>query len=129
MVYNTLGTYANKTILSLMLHLSIGDVWNTINNTERRYGVSVTGVVLVWISKAFAAYQYFLVNPKAGKLLALPLIWLTIASTLVVQTWRLNPDPETGKVEPLYPVQGSKKKTKFLWFNKDDEEQEGDYSI
>jgi hypothetical protein len=30
------GVYASKAILSLMLYLSIGDVWNFINNVERR---------------------------------------------------------------------------------------------
>lgn len=115
MVYQTVGTYASLPILSLMLHFSIGDVWNTINNVERRYGVAVAGVLLVWLSKAHAAYQYSLVNCLAGKLLGATLIWLTIASALVTATWRLNPDPVTKKAEPLYPVTG-KVATKFAWF-------------
>lgn len=116
LVYKTVGTYASLPSLSLMLHLSIGDVWNTINNVERRYGVAVTGVFCVWLSKAHAAYQYGLVDIVAGKLLGATLIWLTIASTLVTATWRLNPDPATGKPEPLYPVTG-KVRTKFAWFS------------
>jgi hypothetical protein len=35
-----------------MLHLSIGDVWNAINNTERLYGAAVTGVGAVLVSAA-----------------------------------------------------------------------------
>lgn len=116
MIYASVGSYASIPILSLALHLSIGDVWNTINNVERRFGVAVTGVLCVWLSKAHAAYQYRLVNPIAGTLLGATLIWLTIASALVTATWRLNPDPETGKLEPLYPVTG-KATTKFAWFS------------
>ena len=116
MVYASVGSYASVPILSLALHLSIGDVWNTINNIERRFGVAVTGVLCVWLSKAHAAYQYRLVHPLAGMLLGATLIWLSIASALVTATWRLNPDPDTGKLEPLYPVVG-KSTTKFAWFS------------
>jgi translocator protein len=117
MIYASTKCYANTAILTLMLHLSIGDVWNTINNVEKRYGVSVVGVLCVWLSKAYAAYQYYQIVPLAGKLLALPLIWLSIASSLIAATWRLNPDPNTGKPEPLFPTVGDKK-TKLVWFSK-----------
>lgn len=117
MVYSVTGTYANVAILSLMLHLSIGDCWNSINNVERRYGASVVGVLLVWLSKAHAAYRYYQVTPLAGKLLCLPLVWLTIASALIIRTWQINPDPVTGKPYPLYPVKGQGK-TEFMWFQK-----------
>jgi tryptophan-rich sensory protein len=107
--------YASRTVMALMLHLSIGDVWNTINNVERRYGASVTGVALVWMSKALAALAYYRALPWAGILLSLPLLWLTVAFALIAATWRLNPDPATGKPEKLYPTVGEKK-TKFVWF-------------
>jgi len=116
MVYDVTGSYANIAILSLMLHLSIGDVWNTINNVERRYGASVVGVLLVWLSNAHAAYQYYQVSHAAGQLLCLPLIWLTVASALIIRTWQINPDAETGSPYPLYPVVGQGK-TEFRWFS------------
>jgi benzodiazapine receptor len=115
LVYQAAGTYANAAILSLMLHLSIGDVWNTINNTERQYGAAVTGVGAVLVSAVSAAYQYSLVDAIAGKVLGATCIWLTVATALITATWQLNPDPITGQPEPLYPVKGSTK-TKFLWF-------------
>jgi translocator protein len=116
MIYQNVGSYASLPILSLMLHLSIGDVWNTVNNVERRFGVSVIGVCCVWISKAHAVYRYGIVNSLAGKLLGATLVWLTIASALVTATWRLNPDPTTGQPEPLYPIAG-KVQSKFAWFS------------
>eukprot|EP00977_Amphora_coffeiformis_P017699 scaffold5869_cov165-Amphora_coffeaeformis.AAC.8 len=115
MVYDVTGSYATTAILSLMLHLSIGDVWNTINNVERRYGASVVGVLLVWLSNAHAAYQYYQVSHIAGQLLCLPLIWLSVASALIIRTWQLNPDDETELLYPLYPVVGQGK-TEFKWF-------------
>jgi len=117
MIYATTGRYACLPLLSLLLHLSIGDVWNTINNVERRYGASVVGVGFVWLSKAHAAYQFSRVDAVAGKLLGATLVWLTIAATLVAATWRLNPDPATGRPEPLYPIKSGKMETKFAWFS------------
>ena len=118
LVYQTTGTYANAAIFTLMAHLSIGDIWNTINNKERRYGTSVVGVLMVWASAAAAAYQYFQVCPLAGRLLSLPLVWLTVASSLIVRTWQLNPDASTGKAEPLMPTTDDSQTTitKLEWF-------------
>jgi benzodiazapine receptor len=121
MIYKASGSYTNKAILSLMLHLSIGDIWNTINNVERRYGTSVVFVSFVWSSAAFAAFQYSKVLPLAGKLLSLKLIWLSIASSLIIRTWQLNPDPKTGKKYPFLPQVGDEAETKIIWFAKEDD--------
>lgn len=118
------GVYGDfNTIAWLMVHLSIGDVWNTINNIERRYGTSVLGVLCVWVSAAIAAYQYSHVSALAGRLLAIPLLWLTVATSLIFRTWQINPNPITGKVESWIPTtkvesDGTKAKTttKMVWF-------------
>jgi len=112
------GHFFNVPIMSLILHLSIGDIWNTINNTERRYGTSVLGVVAVWISALHAAYQYYQISPLAGRLLGATCIWLTIAAALIGQTWRLNPSSiESTKKDPLLPmiVEGETSRTQFTW--------------
>ena len=111
------GEYASFAILSLMFHLSIGDIWNTINNVERRYGTSVLGISCVYASAAFAAYSYYQVLPLAGQLLSLKLIWLTIASSLIIQTWRINPNPKTGEKYSLLPRKEGNAKTEFIWFS------------
>ena len=36
-------SFCDPAILVLMLHLSLGDTWNTINNVERRLGAAVPG--------------------------------------------------------------------------------------
>jgi translocator protein len=117
MIYASTGSYACFPILTLMFHLSVGDVWNTINNVERRYGTSVLGIIGVYTSAAFAAFSYAQQVPLAGKLLALKLIWLSVASSLIVRTWQLNPNPQTGKPYSLLPRNGEgDAKTEFVWF-------------
>ena len=118
LVTNGGAGYASDAILALMLHLSIGDTWNTINNVERRYGTSMVGVACVWMSAAFAAYSYGQVDPLAGKLLSLPLVWLTIASSLIVRTWQLNPS-DNGEKESILPTKPASQEgsiTKWAWF-------------
>ena len=115
MIVSSTGTFFNPAIMAFIFHLTCGDVWNTINNTEKRYGMSVVGILLgVVPSAAFAASQYYAIEPLAGKLLGGTLLWLCTASALITDTWRLNPD-ENGKREALYPVKGDAK-TEFAWF-------------
>ena len=80
---------------------------------ERRLGVAVVLLYSMWLTKAFAALQFYKVQPIAGKLLALTLSWITAAVALTTRTWQIN--PETGKLEPLVPMQHPKWTTKFRW--------------
>jgi tryptophan-rich sensory protein len=116
LVYETTGHFMHPAIFAFLFHLSVGDVWNTINNTEKRYGASVTGVLCVVASLLNAAYQYHSVDPLAGNLLGLTVIWLSVASSLITATWKLNPD-SSGEMDPLYPVVGGSK-TEFIWLQK-----------
>lgn len=109
------GTYASAALMSLMLHLCVGNLWNTVNNVERRLGVSVVLLCSLWLTKAFAALQFYKVEPLAGKLLALTLTWITAAAALATRTWQINPDPYTGELEPLVPMKHPRWTTKFRW--------------
>lgn len=109
------GIYATPAIMSLMFHFCIGTLWNTVNNVERRLGVSVILLYGLWLSKAFAAFQFYKVTPLAGKLMAATLTWITAACALETRTWQINPDPDTNKLEPLLPMQHPKWSTKFRW--------------
>jgi translocator protein len=99
-------------LLCLMLHLCIGDTWNTANNVERRVGAAVPGVALVWLSTLFAAKQYYDVLPLAGLLLGATAVWIAVAGALVADTWRINNDVSA---EPLYPYkrEGSRSLTRL----------------
>ena len=101
-------------LLWLVLHLCIGDTWNTVNNVERRTGAAVPGVTLVWLSTLFAAKQFYDVSPLAGGMLAVTAVWITVAGALVADTWRIN---NAVTPEPLYPykAKGMRSQTRF-WF-------------
>ncbi len=114
LVVSSTGAFFNPAIMAFILHLTVGDIWNTINNTEKRYGAAVFGVICVVLSATNAAYQYSLVDPLAGKLLGGTLIWLVTAAALITDTWRLN--PVNGKKVPLFPVLGESE-TSFMWFS------------
>ena len=87
----------------------------TSNNVERRLGFSVIVLYLLVASKAWAVYQFYRIRPRAGQLLAATLTWLIAAAALETRTWQINPDPDTGRPEPLYPAKAAKWKTRFVW--------------
>lgn len=109
------GHFCDPTILALMLHLSIGDTWNTINNTERRLGAAVPGVFCVWLSVLNAARAYGEVDSVAGGCLALTAVWITVAGLLIADTWRIN---NADGDRPLYPFVGEAD-TSFSWATTD----------
>ena len=120
LVVTTSDSFLHPAIMAFILQLTIGDIWNTINNTEKRYGAAVSGVVCVVLSVINAAYNYYLVDPLAGKLLGGTAIWLVTAAALITDTWRLHPAKTSDGGEnirvPLWPVVGEAK-TEFMWFS------------
>lgn len=116
MVIESLGGYLSVPLMAFMLHLSCGDIWNTINNTEKRYGTAVVGIATVFATAVHAAWQYSQVDALAGNLLGATTIWLAIAGTLIFEIWRLNPD-EFGDRASLLPtkVVGEDSVTTFSW--------------
>lgn len=112
-VVTTTGSFFTIPTMAFILHLTVGDVWNTVNNTEKRYGAAVIGVLFVVLSAINAAYQYSTIDTMAGKLLGGTCLWLVTAAALITDTWRLNPTV-TGDRVPLYPVKGEANTT-FMW--------------
>lgn len=89
-VWQTTGTLFCLPLLTMALHLSLGDTWNTINNVEKRLGTAVVGVSFVLFSVYLTAYLYWRVRPLAGFVLAPSCLWISIATYLVYSIWRLN---------------------------------------
>mmetsp|Transcript_66211 Transcript_66211/g.137970 ORF Transcript_66211/g.137970 Transcript_66211/m.137970 type:complete len:316 (-) Transcript_66211:161-1108(-) len=77
-------------IIAMMVHLSIGDTWNYVNNQQQRQGTAVAGVSFVWMSAVAVTALYYQALPLAGKLLAPSVVWLSVASCLIFSIWRLN---------------------------------------
>lgn len=89
-VFNTTNTLLCNPIFALMLHLSIGDTWNTINNVERRMGTATLVVPMVLASAAFTLKQMSLVSTTAAYVISPMVLWLTIANCLVYSIWKIN---------------------------------------
>jgi len=89
-------------LFMMMLHLSIGDLWNyvsaaaprgwardrtdpltKINNKEKLMGVSVPGVFVVVAGVYTTTAVYFKTLPAAGWVLLPSCVWLTVACCLV----------------------------------------------
>jgi hypothetical protein len=69
----------------------------------------------VWLSVLLAVSQYLQADATAGMLLGVPALWITVAGTLVADTWRVNNEGEAGAAaEPLYPYKGDV--TTRFWF-------------
>ena len=86
-------------LIALVVHLALGDTWNTIFTVERRLGAAVPVVIVgPWLSALIVTVMYWQINPLAGIILAPSCVWLTVAVVLVLSIWQLN-----GK-EPLYPL-------------------------
>lgn len=82
-----------------VIHLAVGDTWNTIFTVERRLGAAVPVVILgPWLSAIVVTAVYWQTNPLAGIILSFSCVWLTVAAVLVFRIWQLNGS------EPLYPL-------------------------
>jgi tryptophan-rich sensory protein len=103
LVWQATGTLLCPALAIFCAHLAIGDIWNSINNQERRLGVASVAVIFVWGSASLAVWNYSLVAPFAAKLLSPLVVWLTIATALVWDIWRINGGAE---VHALYPRKG-----------------------
>ena len=101
MVWQALGqTYWTWPLMMLMIHLALGDTWNTIFTVEGRLGLAVPVVILGPLASAIAVVvSYWQVVPLAGQLLVPMVIWLSVASALVISIWQLN------GCEPWYPME------------------------
>ena len=100
LIWSTCGqTFLCLPLILFMVHLSLGDTWNTIFTVEGRLGAAVPMVVIgPLLSVIVVTIAYFQTLPLAGWIILPSAVWLTIATALCISLWRLN-----GQ-EPLYPL-------------------------
>jgi benzodiazapine receptor len=100
LVWSAMGqTFLCLPLILYVVHLSLGDTWNTIFTVEGRLGAAVPMVIVgPLLSVAVVTFSYFQTVPLAGWVILPSLVWLAIATALCISLWRLN-----GQ-EPLYPV-------------------------
>ncbi|NEQ50229.1 MAG: TspO protein [Leptolyngbya sp. SIO3F4] len=91
--------YFSWPLALFMMHLALGDTWNTVFTVEGRLGTAVPVVLMgPLVSAVVVVFTYWQIVPLAGQLLLPMVIWLGIASLLVISIWRLN------GAEPWYPM-------------------------
>lgn len=100
LVWSALGqSFLVWPLVIYVIHLSLGDTWNTIFTVEGRLGAAVPMVIVgPLLSVIVLTASYFQVLPLAGWVIFPSLVWLTVATALCISLWRLN-----GQ-EPMYPV-------------------------
>ena len=100
LVWLALGQiYLTLPLAIFMMHLALGDTWNTVFTVEGRLGAAVPVVLVGPLASAIVVtLSYWNVVPLAGQLLFPMVIWLGVASALVFSIWQLN------GAEPLYPL-------------------------
>ena len=100
LVWSAMGqTFLCLPLILYVVHLSLGDTWNTIFTVEGRLGAAVPMVIVgPLLSVAVVTISYFQMVPLAGWIILPSLVWLAIATALCISLWQLN-----GQ-EPLYPV-------------------------
>lgn len=112
MVYGQTDALCSAPLLAMVLHLCIGDTWNTITNVEKRLGVSAVGCAAVWASAWNAIAAYYRALPLAGQVLAPSGLWISVATVLTFAIWRIN-----TPVQPAWPAKGDGKSAAFRWSN------------
>ncbi|MEM9767314.1 MAG: tryptophan-rich sensory protein [Cyanobacteria bacterium P01_D01_bin.71] len=86
-------------LILFVVHLSLGDTWNTIFTVEGRLGTAVPVVIMgPLLSVIVVIASYYRTLPLAGWIILPSAVWLAIATVLCISLWRLN-----GQ-EPFYPV-------------------------
>ena len=100
LVWQALGqTYLTLPLVIFMMHLALGDTWNTVFTVEGRLGAAVPIVLVGPLASAIVVMSsYWNIVPLAGQLLLPMVVWLGVASALVLSIWQLN------GAEPWYPL-------------------------
>jgi tryptophan-rich sensory protein len=100
LVWSATGqNFLSLPLILFVVHLSLGDTWNTIFTVEGRLGAAVPMVIVgPLLSVAVVTLSYYQTLPLAGWIIFPSLVWLIVATALCISLWRLN-----GQ-EPLYPV-------------------------
>ncbi len=99
-VWSAMGqTFLCVPLVLFVVHLSLGDTWNTIFTVEGRLGTAVPMVIVgPLLSALVVTVSYFQAVPLAGWVILPSAVWLAIATALCIRLWQLN-----GQ-EPLYPL-------------------------
>lgn len=77
-------------LLVYLLQLALNAGWSAIFFGLRRPGLAFAEVLLLWVSIALNIALFWPISTTAALLLVPYLVWVSIASVLNFQVWRLN---------------------------------------
>lgn len=95
LVWSTLdGNFLALPLIAYIIHLALGDTWNTIFTVEGRFGLAIPVVICGPLLSSFVVtFLYWQTVSIAGWVLFPSCLWLTVASVLVFSIWQLNKQP------------------------------------
>lgn len=73
------------------LQLALNGVWSFLFFGRQRLDLALLDIVMLWISLALCVHQFSLVEPNAAKLFLPYWAWVSFATLLNFEYWRLNP--------------------------------------
>jgi translocator protein len=80
-----------KRFIPYGIHLALGDTWNQVFFNHQRIGLGAIIISLFWSALLVTIYFFDDVNPWAGYFLLPTAAWVTVASLLNLEIYRLNP--------------------------------------
>ena len=72
------------------LQLLLNAVWSPIFFGLRRPGAALVNIALLWLTIVMCLIRFWAVDPQAGWLFVPYLLWVSFASLLNFELWRLN---------------------------------------
>jgi len=92
LVWRTLGVSDAFVPLGLFLgQLALNALWSYLFFGLQRPGLAFLGIVALWLAILATSMAFWRSHPPAGLLLLPYLIWVSFATYLNFQFWRLNP--------------------------------------
>lgn len=82
------------------LQIALNTLWTPIFFGLRRFGGAIIVVLGLWTAVAATMITFWQIDPIAGWLFAPYLLWCTVASSLNIAMWRLNPN-----IQPIRPAE------------------------
>jgi tryptophan-rich sensory protein len=85
------GFRGNRLALTLFLaQLALNSAWSFICFRLHNLPLSVADMALLWLTVLATTYAFLRVEPIAGQLFIVYLLWVTFAASLNFALWRLN---------------------------------------
>lgn len=80
-----------KTLIPYGVHLALGDTWNQVFFQHQRIGLGAIIISCFWVSLFIAVLTFDTISELSATCLLPSLGWITIASLLNLEIYRLNP--------------------------------------